>query len=269
MKKIDLKNLKKIQLEILDEVALFCKKNNINYWIDCGTLLGAIRHKGYIPWDDDIDVGMLREDYDKFMELFNKNNDKYKFYSIENNKKFNYPYGKVLDTSTVLYEPDEKHGKKLWVNIDIFVYDNAPENIKQQKKMFKKRDIYNIFNSVKVSPYATSRKGGFTNIVRYPCHYILKLLPVGFFSKKIINNSKEYMNNETKYVGNFTSYKKLVADREIFKSFVEVDFEGKKYKAPIGYDKWLTLFYGDYMKLPPKEKQVSTHKFVAYKLNND
>ena len=69
MKEIDLKELRKIQIEILDDINTFCKKNKINYWIDCGTLLGAVRHSGYIPWDDDIDIGMLREDYDKFLKI--------------------------------------------------------------------------------------------------------------------------------------------------------------------------------------------------------
>ena len=117
LRRIEQDELKKIQIEILNVVSTFCEKNDIRYWIDCGTLLGAIRHKGYIPWDDDIDIGMLRPDYDRFMQLFNQENERYKFYSIENNTKFLCPHGKVLDTSTILYEPNKK-GNKLSVNID-------------------------------------------------------------------------------------------------------------------------------------------------------
>ena len=80
MKQITLEELKRIQLSILDRVAEFCEKNAINYWLDCGTLLGAVRHKGYIPWDDDIDIGMLRPDYDRFLKTFNEKNDVYKVY---------------------------------------------------------------------------------------------------------------------------------------------------------------------------------------------
>ena len=265
LEEIKIEELKKIQLEILDNVANFCEKNKINYWLDCGTLLGAVRHKGFIPWDDDIDIGMLRDDYDKFMKLYNNQNNQYKFYFIENNKKFDYPYGKVIDTNTILYEPDMKHGKKISVNIDIFVYDNAPDDNIELERMFKKRDRLLILNVVKNSPYFASKSTIIQKILRFIGYYILKILPVGFFSRCIIKNSLKYKNVETNRIGNFTSYSKIVGDKNIFSSFIKVQFEGKEYNAPIGYDQWLKLFYKDYMKLPPKEKRVSTHKFVAFK----
>lgn len=269
LREVKIDELKEIQLQILDVVASFCEKHGINYWLDCGTLLGAIRHGGYIPWDDDIDLGMLRDDYNKFMYLFNKENEQYKFYCVENKKDFNYPYGKVLDTETVLYEPDKKHGKKISINIDVFVYDNAPDDDKKVDKMYRKRDFYTILNSVKISPVATTKKFHITNIVRIPCYYILKLLSKAYFSKKIIDNSKKYNNVNTKRIGNFTSYKKIIVDKKVFSKFTKIKFEGKLYSAPIGYKDWLQEFYGDYMKLPPVEKRVSTHKFVAYRKTSD
>ena len=78
MREILLDELKKTQIEILDVVDTFCRENNINYWLDSGTLLGAIRHGGYIPWDDDIDIGMLRKDYDIFLKKFNEKNERYR-----------------------------------------------------------------------------------------------------------------------------------------------------------------------------------------------
>ena len=268
MTKINVDELKKIQIEILNRVADFCDKNSIKYWIDCGTLLGAVRHQGYIPWDDDVDVGMLREDYDKFSQLFNTCNDRYQFICYENHPDFYLPHGKVCDTSTVLYEPDEE-GYKLSVNIDIFVYDNVPDDDAEVVKMFDRRDklrrLYQVRNE------HISLKG---NIVKGLLKFARKVVyRVLYPGKDIVNrvigemiqNSKKYVNVKTMRVGNFTSFSRTVCDKRVFNSFIELSFEGRKYKAPAGYDEWLRSFYGEYMQLPPANKRISHHSFKAFK----
>ena len=268
--KIDSCKLKRIQLNILDYVANFCSQNGINYWLDCGTLLGAIRHNGYITWDDDIDIGMLREDYDKFIKIFNKiKNSNIKLHCYETDKNWYLPYGKILDESTLLYEPDEKSGVKSSINIDVFVYDNAPDNDNQLNKMFKLRDLYRNLNNLQKFKHFASDKNQIFNIIRLPIWLLFQLIPQGFFIQKSINNSKKFVNSNSRKVGNFTSISKQSCSKDVFNSFVKVNFEGKEYYAPIGYDKWLKSFYGDYMKLPPKEKQISHHKFVAYEIKGD
>lgn len=261
MRRATVEEVKKIQIELLDLVADFCEKNEIAYWIDCGTLLGAIRHKGYIPWDDDIDVGMLRVDFERFSELFNNRNDQYYFICAENTPDAYYAHGKVLDRTTTLYEPDEK-GYKTCINIDIFVYDNVP-NEEIAKKMYDRRDKCRFFHGTR---FAHGRPSG--NALRrtmvYIFRYMLKLVPKGFFIQKMARNAKQYKKQETKYVGNFTSYARMICEKEVFDSFTTAEFEGKEYRIPIGYDRWLRAFYGDYMQLPPEEKRVSHHKFEAY-----
>ena len=127
---------------MFDTVHEFCIKNDIQYWLDSGTLLGAIRHGGYLPWDDDIDIGMLRPDYEKFRRMFNEENTRYHFACVEDDgDDFCYAFGKVLDTNTILYEPD-RNGKKIAVNIDVFVYDNAPDDEKKLSRMFRMRNLY-------------------------------------------------------------------------------------------------------------------------------
>ena len=263
-KEIDLKELRKIQLDILDNINTFCKKNKINYWIDCGTLLGAVRHAGYIPWDDDIDIGMLRSDYDKFLALFNKKNTRYKLMAQELNEDYYFQFGKVVDTKTILYEPDEETGIKGSVYVDVFVYDNAPDDDNKLKEMYDKRDYYNKFRIAQLFPNNYDKTSFIKRIERFFIKIYLKFLPKNYYNKKCIENSKRYINEKTKRVGNFTSAKRIACDKKIFDSFVELTFEKKKYPAPIGYNEWLTAFYGDYMKLPPKEKQVSEHVFKAY-----
>ena len=268
MKEIDIKELKKIQLNILDNVDSFCKKNKINYWLDCGTLLGAIRHSGYIPWDDDIDIGMLRDDYDKFLKLYNKDNDKYRLMAAELDKDYYFQFGKVVDTSTVLYEPDEETGIKGAVYIDVFVYDNAPDDENELADMFDKRDYYNKFRIAQLYPKMYDKSSFKKRIMRFFLNIYLKFLPKNYYNKKCIENSKRYINADTKRVGNFTSAKRMTGNKEIFNSFTEVTFEKKKYPAPVGYKDWLEAFYGDYMKLPPKEKRV-THGIIEINYGED
>ena len=267
LKQIDGEELKKVQLQILEVVAKFCEENQINYWLDFGTLIGAVRHKGYIPWDDDIDISMLREDYDKFMQLFNLRNERYKFYSYENDKNFYYPYGKVLDTQTVLYEPDES-GSKISINIDIFVYDNAPSNAKTVKKMYKKRDKYNICEVA--NKHSGAAKG---NLLRRMAVAFLKgyvkMFPRDYFVKKMVKNAKRYSQTNTEYVGDFMgSLTYFKCEKSVFDKFIDAEFEGSKFKIPVGYDKLLRMVYGDYMQLPPEEQRVSHHKYKAFIAEN-
>lgn len=267
IKSID--ELKEIQLKILKNVDEFCKKNNINYWLDCGTLIGAVRHKGYIPWDDDIDIGMLKKDYEKFMVLYNKSNTRYKFLDNELDSSFNYFIGKVLDTNTILYEPNKKNGIKSAVFIDVFVYNNAPDNEKKLKKMFQKKRKYQLLSWFKNFESINSEDSMIKKIIKKMVHNLLKILPNSYFYEKVILNSKKYDNCKTQKVGNFRGIDNFCCAKDALKSFIYMDFEDAKFPVPIGYDEWLKSNYGDYMQLPPVEKQIPHHEFEAYIINNE
>lgn len=259
---VDTKELKHIQNEILDVFAEFCVQNDLHYWIDCGTLLGAVRHKGYIPWDDDIDVGMLRKDYEKLIALFNNSRKgRYLFKSIETDKDYPFAFGKILDTSTVMYEPDKK-GIRHSINIDVFPYDDAPDDKRRLKRMYLRRDVYKSLRLMQLGilkPNGSILKQMSIKIISN----VLKIFPQNFFTKKILNNAKRY-DGKNNYVGDFTSTGYIYCDKAIFSSFVQLEFEGRWYSAPVGYDKWLKSMYGDYMRLPPEEERVSNHFFIAY-----
>ncbi len=264
MRNLSTEEVKTIQLNILDIVKAFCDANEIHYWIDSGTLLGAIRHKGYIPWDDDIDIGMLREDYDKFATMFNCSNDRYRFVCIENTPDFYLPHGKVCDTFTTLFEPDES-GYKLSVNVDIFVYDNAPDDDAEVKRMYDIRDKLRKIHSAQ-NPAVGYCGNTAIKALQYIRKFVYRIIFPRDSVKRMVLNSKKYSNAETSRVGNFTAFTRMVCNKRVFDSFIDVEFEGKLYKAPIGYDEWLTSFYGDYMTLPPEKKRVSHHSYAAYGL---
>lgn len=148
MRKIDMGELREKQMQILDYVAQFCDEHGIRYIIEGGTMLGAIRHGGYIPWDDDIDVGMLREDYQRFIELFSQEaKDGYVFACSETTEGWHLPFGKVMDTNTLLVQD----GHNLGINIDIFPYDDAPEDPQVMKKMYDTRDRLKVLNAIQCS----------------------------------------------------------------------------------------------------------------------
>lgn len=263
MRRLNVEEVKAIQIDILEAVAAFCEENQIKYWLNSGTLIGAIRHKGYIPWDDDIDIGMLREEYEKFLKLFNKSNSKYRFDCFELNDEFPYPYGKVFDTDTVLYEPDT-NGLKQSINIDVFVIDNAPDDDMEVKKMYKRRHRLRYMFVFSQSKRILPGDPMINRIAKTLVHSLLSVTSSKKYIKKMIENTKRYNNTETKRVGDFTGYAKVVTDRSVFDSFIDVTFEGKQYKAPVGYDVWLKEIYGDYMSLPPVEERITHHRFEAY-----
>lgn len=259
MREVTSDELKAIQLGILDVVHNYCEKNGIHYWLDSGTLLGSIRHKGYIPWDDDIDLGMLRPDYEKFMKHFNRDNERYQFFSNENDPMFLYPFGKVLDTSTILCEA----GSELSINIDIFVFDNVPDDEAEAQKLFKIRDCYRQLHELRISGVDPHCRG-IKRCILQVLNVLLKTLPKNFFIKRMVKLCKKYNNASTKRVGDISGFSNMACDRIAVEHRIDGEFEGKYYKIPQGYDAWLRNFYGDYMQLPPEEARVSHHTFKAY-----
>lgn len=269
MNEIDVNELKKIQIDILDYFDSFCKKNNIHYWLDYGTLLGAIRHKGYIPWDDDIDIGMLREDYNKAEKLFNTQADGlFIFKTPQNDKTYCYPFGKLIQTNTVLDEYGSK-GIKTGVYIDVFPYDNAPDNKNITQRMFRKRDMLGRIRRLQLpmrDGLSVSKK-----IIFRSMSIIMKLIPRNIINKAIDNNARRSEKVETQSVGSFTdtytdvyTSKYILVPKQVFRELSEAEFEQKKYPVPANYDFWLRSLYGDYMTLPPVEKRVAHHVFEAH-----
>lgn len=266
MQEIDNKALKEWQylmLKILLEFKRICDKNNIKYNLAGGTLIGAIRHKGFIPWDDDIDVVLMRDEYNRFIEVCKTDLSKEFFLQTPETEK-NYPYGTKLMLLGTVYETSVR-SKTLEHNgiyIDVLAYDNIPDN------SFI-RFFYCNWIHVLIRVYA-KRLGYTPRPHKLYQRLALTLFTILLFpvSNKRLKNSLstyhlKYKNKDTKEVcilDGAWGYKKEKHLRKTVTEFIETDFEGYKVLIPSDYDTLLREQYGDYMKLPPIEKQTVRHR---------
>lgn len=258
MKEVKFDDLKKIQLDILEDVHDFCIKNGIRYYLYYGTLLGAIRHEGYIPWDDDIDIAMPRDDYEIFLKKY-KSKCNYRVISYENNRDFLFAYAKVYDDNTLFVENSNLKAK-FGINIDIFPIDNIVSN-KQIKMIYNFKKIINV-KLIKYSKNRSLRK----NIILFISKFFVHFIPSKYVIKKMISLAKLGLNTQVEYVdaisAGFSSDIKI--SKKLFSDFITTNFEGKEFIIPANYDKILTTIYGNYMLFPPIEEQIAHHDYKAY-----
>ena len=268
MKKIGIDELKKLQLEILEKVHNFCIHNHIDYTLSSGTLIGAIRHKGYIPWDDDIDIEMTRPNYNKFIKAFNGTYKELEVLCPELDWGYYAPYANVYDKRTILTEGDNSHnGRKVGVKIDIFPIDGLPADENKCKSVFEKVHRYNTFMMYKRYPLSYFYKGNIIKkAIRSSVWYLLHLVPYSFLQKRLHKIAIFYDYEKSENAGPilFMSNNKCSISRSIFCKYQETSFEGKKFQLIQDYDIYLKALYGNYMQLPPKEHRIPHHNFEAY-----
>lgn len=259
--KVTIDELRKIQLNILTIVDSFCEENNIKYVLAAGTLIGAIRHKGFIPWDDDIDIYMPRPDYERFLVEFNDYNSRYKAISIESDKKFLYQYAKISDQKTILIE-NVRNSYELGINIDVFPIDGIGND---DTKLLKKQILLRYMYDVKIIKFSKKR-ALIKNIILLAGKVILAGVSTQTIVKKMITNSKKYDYNEADKVCVLVEGldNNKVYDKSVFSETITTQFEGSFFKIPKGYDEYLKGAYGDYMKLPPEKDRVTHHSFEVY-----
>ncbi len=266
MKKISHEECQDVMMKILDEVVRICDKNGFRYSLAYGTLIGAVRHKGFIPWDDDIDIYLMRKDYDKLLSILkDPNSDTAKWISVIDDtcKGYYYSFAKVVDNRTEVRMDRHVGNHGLW--IDIFPLDNMPKSDFGAKSFIMFCSFLRVvalsldtnFSSKTLSFGALLYKGFFNAITTV-------------FGKKRFCRFMEwvfrlYKDKESDKVANlFTSYKfKGIFDKEKLTSLVPYPFETGKYMGFENYDYYLSRLYGDYMKLPPEEKRI-THNFDAW-----
>lgn len=262
MRVMTFEEVKSVELEVLQYVSDYCDKNNLQYYLAYGTLIGAVRHKGFIPWDDDIDIWMPREDYNRIINEFNNNPSHYRLIS-PTDKISRHSFVKIIDVRTVKIEPNVSYTNgHLGIDIDIFPLDGQPDDDTTYSLWYE-----NLQKKYRLYPFTIAQK-----MSNYVKTFIVKLVNLGDILKKFILNSTrklhlKYPYNTSNYVGTIESCYNSKNNRfkkEWFSEHVLLDFEGRKFKVPVGYHEVLTKMYGDYMKLPPKEQQITHHSNNNY-----
>lgn len=252
-KEITLEEMRAIQLDMLDKVHEFCVKYGIRYSLGGGSLLGAVRHGGYIPWDDDIDIMMPRPDYDCFLKTFEGVYSHYTVQHCKNNKNYPWAFAKIYDDRTELID----HFLMTGVFIDVFPIDGLPDE-SGMKIYLERMDklIVDVFRNTKsVTMYHTSFLYRWIKYLLFHSH------------SKSVEKLDAYLHSfdfeTSSYAGAIVgSYReKEYMKSEVFKKYIDMSFEDRMYKVIADYDLYLRKHYGDYMELPPKEKQVSHHDF--------
>jgi lipopolysaccharide cholinephosphotransferase len=257
MREVTPDECKQLQLNILINVAKFCEEHDIKYSLAYGTLIGAIRHKGFIPWDDDIDIIMMRNEYERFVATYNDN-----YYKLIPVKEIaNHLHVVVSDMSTQLEFhkcKTDSYFYKGGVWVDIFPIDNVPNSNIGYKIQRKVLYVLKQIHQLSQFPWSTSFKGK-------ALHRLLK--PYSNLLDKPIQPVMQFYNSRNKnMVGdlalcylNYPSFPKSYMD-----TFVGVEFEGHIFKAIKDYDAFLRGIYGNYMNLPPVNERTPRHPYTAY-----
>lgn len=260
-----MRKLQKIELEMLIEIDRICKRNQIKYTIIGGTLLGAVRHGGFIPWDDDADVAMLRPEYEKFCLACEKELDKDRFYfqHMDNTKGYRWGYAKIRRKNTLFLRENQEHMPyEQGVFLDIFPIDGTPDNY-----FLRRIHEFRCFIVRKILWSAVGRKIT-KNAVERLIYKMLYLIPEATVKKMYRQLILKKKANETKVVRTLT----FPAPKELhgyyrrwFAQTAPILFEGIELEGVEDYKGWLSYEFGDYMKLPPEDKRKA-HPITEIKL---
>lgn len=264
-KKMTTEEIQSVNLEILKHIDKFCREHNIRYWLDAGTLIGAIRHKGFIPWDDDADICMPRPDYERFLKEY-KDSSKYKLYAPEKENCY-LVYARLCEMEETYFDFGAKWTKDSpGVGVDIFPVNGAPDTIEEFDKVIEQCEknrlrIFRCRQAFMPPRFRHTLVGFLKDVV----HFGVKIMYRTFgaiYAKRILRDQvalfRKYAYEEHPYCYDLTVSisRKKYWPKAWFDGLIEVDFCGVRLFAPIGYDERLRRGYGDYMQLPPESERI-------------
>ena len=253
----DIKERQKIALDILLFFRDFCEKNSIHFFLAYGTLLGAVRHSGFIPWDDDVDIMMTRKEYRKFIACLDKmDHPYYKFLSMHNNEKYFAPLAKLYDDRTLLiqeYGQDEK--VEYGVYVDVYIIDNLPDDYTQAEMLYRKSEKIRRNWGLSARQIKARSTTWLRYIIRVPVSLYYKLVGYKYYLKKYDQLASSLAEIQTDHAGIIIygeGLKKEYFSVEMFDCPSHVYFEGIQFNAPKNVEIYLSQMYGNYMQLPPE-----------------
>lgn len=263
MRKLSENEIKQNIFEILSAFAEYCDEHGLRYYLCGGTLLGAVRHKDFIPWDDDVDVIMPRPDYIRLQHLLNQQCIT-AYYQLKCFEKGNaiHPFGKIIDTRTMVHTKCSNSEQSLW--IDIFPMDGVPEEQKECDAILKKAYRWKIMRGRSTAKIGTGTTG-WKAIFKIPFLIVPHVVGWKSYTYRLDTLAKQYDFDECDYVAGIT-WSNGPCERmkkEDFLPYDDKEFHGRMFHAPACWDFYLKGMYGDYMKLPPKNKRYA-HMMEAY-----
>ncbi len=259
-----IQEIQKRSLDIYKQVAEICEKHDICYFALAGTCLGAVRHHGFIPWDDDFDLVMPLEDLKKFLSVFQEEHPEHLALFAPTTVRHDYQlFIKIMDDRTMLTENGFIYWKDTYEGawIDIFPMSGSPAPGEGREEFVKKAYRY-VRLARRVKQKFSLQSDG-----KAKRHWILalplRLFPKDFVWKRWVKLLEQFSYDESPYIGQVwdTRSVKLVLPHEVYADYISFDFEDTTIRCPIGYDEYLTQFYGDYMEYPPEDKRNSGHHF--------
>lgn len=254
-----------IMMNILLSFDRFCTDKGLKYSLCGGTLLGAVRHKGFIPWDDDIDVMMPRQDYEKFVKYFNEYYSDYKCITCADTKDFNCSktFAKVHDINTLVIEDGRDNKDRYGAFIDVFPIDGMSSSLFVFRiHLFIYRQIESIIRICSIDN--SLLKSASTRIKKWIGKSIGRKGLSGINNKVL----SFYSFSKSKYAGIICGVygEKDRFKREVFEEYCKKEFEGYEFSAIANFDIYLSQLYGDYMRLPPEDKRIN-HKITAFRIS--